>query len=104
MMAEGLGRSPKEDINSRNLQGLNLHNSYLPISHSQFVDDTMLMGIPIAREARTIKKVLEDFMDASEMAINHLMSQILFINTLWQSSSMSSTFWDFHEAPFHPNI
>jgi hypothetical protein len=41
----------------------------------------MIMGILVAREARTIKKFLKYFMDASEMAINHLMSQIFFINT-----------------------
>jgi hypothetical protein len=36
----------------------------LPISHHQFVDDTMLMGQPGVRVEKSIKQVLSDFMDA----------------------------------------
>jgi hypothetical protein len=34
------------------------------VSHQQFVDDTMLMGIPTVKEAHAIKQVLEEFMEA----------------------------------------
>jgi hypothetical protein len=40
----------------------------------------MLMGVPIARESQAIKKVLENFMEASGMSINLLKSQIFFFN------------------------
>jgi hypothetical protein len=50
-------------------------------SHQQFVDDTMLMGIPTIREAQAIKKVLSDFMEASRTSINQGKSQIFFFNT-----------------------
>jgi hypothetical protein len=41
----------------------------------------MLMGVPSAREARAFKKVLDDFMEASDTSINHLKSHIFFFNT-----------------------
>jgi hypothetical protein len=44
------------------------------------VDDTKLMGIPSAKEARAFKKILDDFMEASGISINHLKSQIFFFS------------------------
>lgn len=81
LMAEDLGRCLKAVISSGKLHGLSLHDSNHPISHSKFVGDAMLMGTPLAQEVRAIKKVLDDFMDASGMSINHFKSQIFFLNT-----------------------
>jgi len=102
LMDEGLGKTLKASINSRKLHGLNMYDFYISISHNQFVDHTMLMGILIAQETRAIKNVLEDLMDASGMSISSPKSY--FLRPLWKSNSMSPTFWYFLRAPFHPNI
>jgi hypothetical protein len=81
LMVGDLGRFLKETITFYKLHGLTLYDSNHPIFHSQFVDDTMIMGIPSAQEAKTIKKVLNDVMDASGMSINQLKSKIFLFNT-----------------------
>ena len=45
------------------------------------MDDTMLMGIASVREARAIKKSLDEFKQASGLDINKGKSQIFFFNT-----------------------
>lgn len=61
LLAEGLGRTLKAHQRSGELKGLDPHNNQNPQTHQQFVDDTMLMGIASVREARAIKKSLEEF-------------------------------------------
>jgi hypothetical protein len=46
ILAEGLSRSIHAAIENKLLTGLPLHGISPPISHSQFVDDTLLMGSP----------------------------------------------------------
>jgi hypothetical protein len=50
-----------------------------PISHSQFVDDTLMMGSPTVREAQRILNILNTFCAASGMDINRgKISALLF--------------------------
>jgi exonuclease III len=49
LMAEGLGRYIKSTVLEGSLKGLPLHNIRPAPSHSQFVDDTLLMNSPTAR-------------------------------------------------------
>ena len=49
--------------------------------HQQFVDDTLLMGISFAREARAIKTTLETFKRANGLEVNKAKSQIFYFNT-----------------------
>jgi hypothetical protein len=51
LMVEGLSRAIKEAITDHSLSGLTPHGISPPISHSQFMDDILLMGIPTVREA-----------------------------------------------------
>jgi hypothetical protein len=50
------------------------------VSHQQFLDDMMLMGITIVHEAQSIKQVLSYFMDTSSTSINEGEYQVFFFN------------------------
>ena len=64
------------------IKGLPLHNIHLAPSHSQSVDDTLLMNTPTAREANKLNSILSDFTEASGMLLNLDKSKIYFFNTL----------------------
>ena len=80
-MAEGLSRSIQSAIHNNSLKGIYVHNMNPPLSHTQFVDDTTLMGEPTLQEARTLKSILENFAATSRTSINERKSQIFFFNT-----------------------
>jgi hypothetical protein len=79
-MAEGLSRSIHATVERNLLAGLPLHGISPPISHSQFVDDTLLMGIPTVREANSLLAILKTFSDASGLDWNKDKSQLFFFN------------------------
>jgi hypothetical protein len=64
-MVEGLGRYIKASIENGSLQGLPLHGLQTVASHSQFVDDTMLLNTPTGHEANKLSSILNDFSEAS---------------------------------------
>jgi hypothetical protein len=80
-MAEGLSRSIHAALEQNFLTGLPLHGISPPISHSEFVDDTLLMGSPTVREASSLQEILQTFSDASGLDCNKDKSQIFFFNT-----------------------
>jgi hypothetical protein len=45
------------------------------------MDDTLLHGIPMVKEAKAYKRILEEFGEASGVEINHSKSWIFFFNT-----------------------
>jgi hypothetical protein len=81
ILAEGLSRSIHAAVENNLLKGLPLHGISPPISHSQFVDDTLLMGSPTVREANSLLVILQTFSDASGLDCNKDKSQIFFFNT-----------------------
>jgi hypothetical protein len=81
ILAEGLSRSIHAAVENKSLTGLPLHGLTPPISHSQFVDDTLLMGSPTIREANAIQEILSSFSEASGLDCNRGKSQIFFFNT-----------------------
>jgi hypothetical protein len=81
-MAEGLGCYIKSAITDSSLKGLPLHNIQPAPSHIQFVDDTLLLNSPMAREANKINSILSDFTEASGMSLNLEKSKLYFFNTL----------------------
>jgi exonuclease III len=103
IMAEGLGRSIQAAIEGNRLKGLPLHGISPPISHSQFVDDSLLMGTPTVREANTLLDILQAFADASGLECNKEKSQIFFFNTPLQSNITSLISLASEGAPFRPN-
>jgi hypothetical protein len=80
LMAEGLGCYLKASVLEGTLKGLPLHNLQLAPSHSQFVDDTLLLNTPTAQEATKLNSILTDFADASGMALNLDKSKLYFFN------------------------
>ena len=64
-MAEGLGCYIKASVEEGSLKGLPLHNLQPAPSHSQFVDDTLLMNTPITQEDNKLKTILTHFVKAS---------------------------------------
>ena len=80
-MAEGLSRLLHSVISSHALKGISLHGLH-PLSHQQFVDDTMLFGHPSSQEAITFENLLSLFSEASGTSINASKSQLFFFNTL----------------------
>ena len=81
IMEEGLSRTIQVAIRNSTLQGISIHNLNPPLSHTQFVDDTTLMGSPTLREAKTLKSILDKFAATSGTSINETKSQIFFFNT-----------------------
>jgi len=50
-------------------------------THQQFVDDTMLQGIPTVREAKEIKRILNDFSMVAGIELSLNESKVFFFNT-----------------------
>jgi len=80
-MVEGMSRAIKAAIIDHSLFGLTPHGISPPISHSQFVDDILLMEVPTTREALHIRSIINLFCEASSMEVNLSKSQIFFFNT-----------------------
>lgn len=80
LMAEGLSFLLHHAVSSHALKGISLHGLH-PLSHQQFVDDTMLFGHPSSQEAKSFKALLCLFSEASGTSINASRSQLFFFNT-----------------------
>eukprot|EP00253_Pinus_taeda_P008430 PITA_08430 len=65
LMMEGLGWAIKHARVMGKIKGLTLKENGQALTHQQFVDDTMLQGIPTVKEARAFKQILNDFAMAS---------------------------------------
>ncbi|XP_059066192.1 uncharacterized protein LOC131857542 [Cryptomeria japonica] len=61
LMAEILGRNIKKLVETRLWKGVHIHDSIDPISHSQFVDNTILFGEATEKEAKVMKMLLNDY-------------------------------------------
>jgi hypothetical protein len=81
MMMEGLIRSIKSATTAGELKGIKPFENCPTSTHQQFVDDTLLHGTPTVKEAKTYKRILEDFGEASGAEIDHSKSMIYFFNT-----------------------
>ena len=79
LMMEGLGRSIKQAKVEGKIKDLQLSESGQSLTHQQFVDDTMLQGIPTVKEALAYKQILSDFSMATGMEVNLSKSKIFFL-------------------------
>ena len=61
LMMEGLGQSIKHAKVTGKIKGLQLTENGHALTHQQFVDDTVLQGIPTVKEASAYKKFLNLF-------------------------------------------
>jgi len=81
LMMEGLGRAIKLANAEGRIQGIKLTVDGAANTHLQFVDDKMLQGLPIVREARTIKQILNDFAKAAGIEVSLSKSNVFSFNT-----------------------
>jgi hypothetical protein len=71
IMAKGLSHYIKAHIDNGTLQGLTLSGIQPPVSHSQFVDDTLMMGLCYFLGSQHYRQILNDFSAASGISINY---------------------------------
>lgn len=57
-----------------------MHGLHPLSTHSQFVEDDMLIGVPSTREASTYKEILNDLYLSSGTSVNNGKCQIFFFN------------------------
>ena len=81
IMAEGLGRFLKAQVQQGIIQGWSWSNNLPSYSHLQFVDDTGLMGMARISEAVNFRTALDIYLKASGQKINEDKSSIYFFNT-----------------------
>lgn len=62
---EGLGNFIKYAKVEGKIQGFKLTLNGDALTHQQFLDDTMLQGIPTIKEAQAFKQILNDFAKAA---------------------------------------
>lgn len=81
-MVEGHSQSIYVTLFSNKLLGLQPYAFAATSTHQQFVDDTLLMGLPTIGEASSFKSIRSDFSEASGITINPEKSKLFLFNTL----------------------
>lgn len=81
LVMEGLGKAIKMENVEGRIQGLKLTLDGAASTHQQFVDDTMLQGIPMGREVKAFKKILNDFAMVASTELSLDKSKVFFFNT-----------------------
>jgi len=77
---EGLGRSIKHATAMGKIKGPQLSDNSQALTHQQFVDDTMLQGLPTVKEALVYNQILKEISLATGMEVNLSKSKIFFLN------------------------
>ncbi|XP_057837496.2 uncharacterized protein LOC131047714 [Cryptomeria japonica] len=80
-MAKVLGRVISKKCSEGLWKGIKIADGVNPLCHLQFVDDTFLAGDASAREARVIRRTLDDYEQAFGQRVNWFKSEIFFFNT-----------------------
>ena len=78
---EGTGIFIKYSLSIWNIKGISIEIDIDPMSHLQFVDDTLLVGQPLVRKVMDFMTILYLFMKYFGDIINHYKSHILFFDT-----------------------
>eukprot|EP00253_Pinus_taeda_P019743 PITA_19743 len=91
-MMEGLGRSIKHAKAMGKIKGLQLTENGGALTYEQFVDDTMLQGIPTVKEATTYKQILNDFARAIGFQRDSLPSKYLGVPLT--AKPMQKSIWE----------
>lgn len=79
-MSEGLCYVLKVEVQNGNIKCLKIFNLDSPITHQQFVNDTLLSKFPLCREDKTFKHIIEDFQATLGMEFNLNESQVSLFN------------------------
>eukprot|EP00253_Pinus_taeda_P022159 PITA_22159 len=81
LMMEGLGKSIKQAKDIGKIRGLQISENGFVLNHQQFVDDTLLQGVPTVKEVLAFKQILKYFSLATSMEVNLSKSKIFFFST-----------------------
>jgi len=101
---EGLGKAIISAKREGTIQGLKLTQEGDSLTHQQFVDDTMVRGIPTVKEAKDYKQILQDFALAAVTEVSLSKSKVFFSTQTFPFRETSPEFWAFRETIFPPNI
>jgi hypothetical protein len=74
----------------RKIRGLTAASQAPMVSHSQFVDDILIMGEVTLKEIRAVKKVLKGFEKSPGQSINLENTMFFFVKTLCQDPKENS--------------
>lgn len=94
-MTEASRKSIISTWESKQWKGLQVHPFSDPISHSLFVDDTLLMGQATMEEAKVIKRVISNYCSYSGQICNSKKSKIFFLNINPIVKTQLTKFWGF---------
>eukprot|EP00253_Pinus_taeda_P036151 PITA_36151 len=94
LMMEGLGRAIKTENAEGRIQGLKLTLDGVAFTHQQFVDDTMLQGIPTVREARAFKQILNDFAMVADTKVSKGSVTFKYLGIPLTDKPLSKEVWE----------
>ncbi|GLJ54200.1 hypothetical protein SUGI_1162000 [Cryptomeria japonica] len=89
IMVEVLGRLIQKKHSQGIWKGICIHEQLTAITHSQFLDDTVVFGEASVAEARCILENLSQYSELSGQVMNRDKSQLFFFNTCRQESRVS---------------
>jgi hypothetical protein len=102
-MMEGISRSIKSATAAREITSIKPFKNCPTSTHQQFVDDTLLHGTPMVKEAKAYKRILEEFGEASRAEINHSKSMVYFFNTNQAIQRNLANIWGLNAKPSQRN-
>lgn len=97
-MMEGMGLSINHSKASGKIR-LQLSENGQVLTHQQFVEDTMLQGIPTGKEVLGYKQILNDFAMAIGMEVNLTKSIFFSLTPTLPFREMFLEFLAFKESP-----
>lgn len=103
LMVESLGRNIKKNCMMGFCKGVGVHRDLEPISHSQFVDDTILFWEASDQEVVVIKETLDEYVEASSQIMNKNKSQVFLVNTSQRNQNKIEKILEFQTESF-PSI
>ena len=104
LMMEGHGRSIKHAKVIGKINGLQLTENGQTLTHQQFVDDTMLQGVPTVKEATTYEQIMNRFSMATCMEVNLSNQKSFSLIPILRFKGIFLEFLSFKGIPFPQNI
>jgi hypothetical protein len=92
LVAEGLGGLMKRAVDLGSFQGFRVGSGDVSISHLQYADDTLCVGVASIDNLWTLKAILRGFEMASGLKVNYWKSRLMGINVSQDFLILASTF------------
>eukprot|EP01018_Ginkgo_biloba_P019731 Gb_09004 [translate_table: standard] len=104
IVAETLGRLLGERAERGLIEGAEVTSSYKWLTHTQFVDDTILMGAATMENAKAFKRILDLFLSASGGKVNETKSFLYTMNTSARVQNKICRYLGFKQGSFDKPI